>query len=191
MERLGYIRDTLQHCPYENVRAEGVGWVKDEIVDAAANYHNPSTTTKSEGGGDKSAAAAVFLTPNLLPDLRPFLFASPTAKNDDAKDEEEDEDEAMTTFHSLLPFHLAVLNLIYLIFSNPHIKDRLDADAMSPTIREWIMALEKEIGRCEERGSHAGEADGGMGEMEILRVNCAMCLDKLDGAAGAGDAGVP
>lgn len=88
----------------------------------------------------------------------------------------------MTTFQSLLPFHLAVLNLILLIFSNSRIKDRLNADAISQTIREWIVALEKEVGRWENRTQ--AEEGGGMGEMEIVRVNCGMCLDKLD-AAGA------
>lgn len=191
-ERLGYIRDTLQHCPYENVRAEGVGWVKDEIVDAATSIPL-SSTTKAEGGGPAAAAAAaaVFLAPSLLPDLRLFLFVSPAANHEANEGEDgEAEEETFATFQSLLPFHLAVLNLVYLIFSNAYIKTELNADAMSHTIREWIMALEKEVARW-ERQSQDGEADGEMGgivgEMEIVWVNCRMCLDKLDTAGG----GVP
>lgn len=191
-ERLIYIRDTLQHCPYENVRAESVGWVKDEMVNAAAATDLPSEAGTARDEEAAASAAAVFLTPTLLPDLRSFLFPSPlvaaAAANDDATTTEEQEEEASSAFQAMQPFHLAVLNLIYLIFSNELIKARLHAAALSHEIREWIHSLETEVARWEERRVRAeadGGGGGGIGEMGIVKANCAMCLDKLDVAAVA------
>ena len=32
--RLAFIGDTLEHCPYENLKASAIGWLKDEILAA-------------------------------------------------------------------------------------------------------------------------------------------------------------
>ena len=81
--RLAYIKDTLKDCPYENLKASAVGWLKDEIL--ADNNRDPVTGLKS------------------------YLLLDPESliRGDD-----------FSSFLAHQSFFLAVLNLMYLIFSS-------------------------------------------------------------------------
>ena len=90
---MAYIKDTLQNCPYENLKASAVGWLKDEIIAA----------------GRIESGKSIFAGPATLTTLAPFLVPNPyslTHNND------------FTPFLAHQSFFLAVLNLIYLIFSS-------------------------------------------------------------------------
>ncbi|KAH9841160.1 DUF1760-domain-containing protein [Teratosphaeria destructans] len=62
--RLAFIRDTLEHCPFENLRAVAVGWIKGEILEA-----NPTTPRNGT-----HAPPSIFSTPLPLQSLAPSLF---------------------------------------------------------------------------------------------------------------------
>lgn len=92
--RMAYIKDTLQNCPYENLKASAVAWLKDEIIAA----------------GRTETGKGVFATPATLTTLAPYLFPNPhslTTSNND-----------FTPFLAHQSFFLAVLNLVYLILSS-------------------------------------------------------------------------
>ena len=58
--RLAYIKDTLEHCPFESLKASIIGILKDEISAAT-----------STDAGDKPS---LFASPLLLDELSMFLF---------------------------------------------------------------------------------------------------------------------
>jgi hypothetical protein len=63
--RLSFIKDTLEHCPYENLKASAVGWTKGETIEA--NPPNPAPQ-------DVDEETSIFATPIALQTLSPFLF---------------------------------------------------------------------------------------------------------------------
>ena len=117
--RLAFIRDTLEHCPYENLKASAVGWLKDEIL--AAN----SITKEKE----KSDETSIFATPACLSTLAPFLFLNP-----DILMEGQSTPDSYATFQSHQAFYLAVLNLLYLLLSSPSLLSKLQ---VATIVQEW------------------------------------------------------
>jgi hypothetical protein len=105
--RLAFLRDTLQYCPYESIKASAVGWVKEELTKAV------SASVDSEDN-----AQNVFRQSETLRDLTPLLFPSLHASTGD-----------QATVQELLmnvPFHLAGLNLLYLLCESEPLRSRLD-----------------------------------------------------------------
>ncbi|KAF6231886.1 hypothetical protein HO173_009969 [Letharia columbiana] len=109
--RLAFIRDTLEHCPFENLKASAIGWLKDEILAAE----------KAERSKDEpDAEDSIFATSAALNSLAPFIFPNP---------EKLMEGQSITgsyaTFQAHQPFYLAVLNLLYLLLSSTTLSSRL------------------------------------------------------------------
>ena len=109
--RLAFIRDTLEHCPFENLKASAIGWLKDEIL----------ASEKVEQGNIKpDTKVSIFATSAALTTLAPFIFMDP---------EKLMEGQSITnryaTFQAHQPFYLAVLNLLYLLLSSPTLSHRL------------------------------------------------------------------
>lgn len=102
--RLAFIRDTLEHCPFENLRASAVGLLKDELL----------TADKKPRGKEPDSQPSIFATPAALETLSPFLFP-----NFDALTEGQSTMDRYTTFQAHQPFFLAVMNLLYLLLSSP------------------------------------------------------------------------
>ena len=112
--RLGYIRDTLEHCPYENLKVSAIGWLKDETLAAFATpTGNKIETTEFRAPYDGKDDANAFASPSSLKSVAPYLFAGPTT---------EDEEELALTF----PYWLAVVNFYYLLCSSPVIYKGLE-----------------------------------------------------------------
>lgn len=111
--RLSFIRDTLEHCPFENLRVSAVGWIKGETIEA-----NP--TPVALHSQDTAAEHTVFATPFPLDSLAAFLFPSLTVQLLNAPIR-----EAWLTFRTNLPFYLASLNLLYLLLCAQHLHDTL------------------------------------------------------------------
>lgn len=107
--RLAFIRDTLEHCPYENLKASAIGWLKDEIL--AANKHQDERTEES----------SVFKTPVAIDITAPFIFPdlSQTLQRPITS-------ELWTTLKLNFSFYLASLNFYYLLLSSTHIGGALD-----------------------------------------------------------------
>ena len=110
--RLAFIRDTLEHCPYENLKASAIGWLKDEILAA-----NKNTQEKDED----TAETSIFSTPAALITLGPFFCPDPESLMQD-----QSISDSYATFQAYQAFYLAVLNLIYLLLSSPHLLSKLE-----------------------------------------------------------------
>ena len=107
--RLTFIRDTLEHCPYENLKASAVGWLKDEIL-AAVNHPNERTKSPS-----------VFATPVAIDTTAPYIFPdlSETLRQPLIP-------ESWAVLKLNFSFYLATLNLYYLLLSSQHIREALN-----------------------------------------------------------------
>lgn len=90
--RLTFISDTLEHCPYESLKASAVAWLKEEIM--------TSNDRKSEN---------VFASTGALGAVRPYLFPDNSAL---AKASDE---ELLQELQQAFPFHMAVVNFLFFI----------------------------------------------------------------------------
>lgn len=90
--RLTFISDTLEHCPYENLKASAVSWLKEEIMTAHER--------KSENlfGSTVALSAA---QPYLFPDTSELGSATP--------------EELIHILGQSFSFHMAVVNFVFFI----------------------------------------------------------------------------
>ncbi|KAK5735669.1 YAP1-binding protein 1 [Elasticomyces elasticus] len=107
--RLAFIRDTLEHCPFENLKVSAVGWIKGETIEA----NPPQAMT----GQDSDS---IFATPFALESLAPYLFPSLHVDLITAPIT-----EAWQTFQLNLSFYLASLNFLYLLLRAKHLHSKL------------------------------------------------------------------
>lgn len=112
VERLSFIRDTLEHCPFENLKVGAVSWIKGETIEA-----NPPGAHDHEGEDSKSS---VFATPVALDTLAPFLF--PDLTHDLTATDIVD---VYMHFEQSLSFYMATLNLYFLLLAAPHLHETL------------------------------------------------------------------
>ncbi|KAL8999841.1 MAG: hypothetical protein Q9169_001382 [Polycauliona sp. 2 TL-2023] len=170
--RLTFIKDTLQHCPYENLKASAVGWLKDEIL--AANKEELSSVTgqSSAKAQNEQTVPSIFATPTCIATLAPHLFVSPINM---------DKDE----FHANENFFLAALNLYYLLLSKEGLKENLGLSTAGGQLEDingtggWLDSLQKTLRKFEDET--AEEEDRGMergGQMNLLEGMIAMCREK-------------
>jgi hypothetical protein len=90
--RLTFISDTLEHCPYETLKASAVSWLKEEMITA--------NVRKSEN---------VFASTVALGAAQPYLFPATSALAD-ASDE-----ELLQEIQQAFPFHMAVVNFLFFL----------------------------------------------------------------------------
>ena len=119
--RLSFIRDTMENAPMDLLKAEAVGWLKGEVIEAnfAANWD------ESEHSIFRTSMALDSVSVYLYPDLQTLVprLERSTATVTATK--------PLSVFvediKPRLPFFLAVLNLHYLLLSMPaQIRERLD-----------------------------------------------------------------
>ncbi|MCJ1341794.1 hypothetical protein MMC09_007091 [Bachmanniomyces sp. S44760] len=104
--RLAYIRDTLEHCPFPNLKVSAIGWLKDGIL--AAISHDLPEAKRDEN---------IFASPAILQALGKNLYPDLTTTK--------------VTMEELLeqaPFFLAVLNLSYLLCVSVDISRKLQVE---------------------------------------------------------------
>lgn len=117
--RLAYIKDTLEHCPFETLKAAVVGILKDEILSASL-----STPPKLN---------SIFASPVCLEELFDVLF--PEAEIDDVDD-----------FKNYYPTLVATANLYYFLVLSPvcreklgvgkrELAERVDGKFLTPTMK--------------------------------------------------------
>ncbi|KAL9096843.1 MAG: hypothetical protein Q9165_000807 [Trypethelium subeluteriae] len=152
--RLAFIRDTLEHCPFENLKASAVSWLKGELLEANSPLPNPRVDgaapspalSKTGGGGGEHAAASkdmdeaaavaaseqqeevppsLFATPIALATLSTYLF--PDLVHDLTAQSLGD---AWMAFKTNVPFYLATLNLYRLLLGHRHLREALDVGAL-------------------------------------------------------------
>lgn len=109
--RLAFIRDTLEHCPFENLKASAVGWLKDELLAADGPTHKKS----------QDSEPSIFTTSAVLETLQPYLFVDL-----DTLMEGQSASDSYSTFQAHQAFYLAVLNLLFLLVSSSTLSTRLE-----------------------------------------------------------------
>ena len=165
--RLAFIRDTLEHCPFENLKASAIGWLKDEILAA-----EKSEQSKNE----PDAKESIFTTSVPLTTLAPFIFLNP---------EELMKGQSMTdshaTFQAYQPFYLAVLNLLYLLLSSASLSSGLQMAevARQNAVPRFLDSLSQAATRFERHDSNDDEigdedkqeGNNGLLGMELLEMS--------------------
>ncbi|KAL9626509.1 MAG: hypothetical protein Q9204_007247, partial [Flavoplaca sp. TL-2023a] len=160
------------HCPYENLKASAVGWLKDEILMAnppgAPNTPNDLSMEET----NEKAVPSIFATPTCIATLAPHLFLSPANM---------DKDE----FSAHESFFLAALNLYYLLLTKEGLNEKLDLPGAGAQIEGsgaddgWLSRLDRGLRRFEDRGprEERGSMENGM-HMNLLEGMIAMCKGK-------------
>lgn len=169
--RLAFIRDTLEHCPFENLKVSAVGWIKGETIEA-----NPP-------GGERQTneESSVFAKPLALDSLAPYLF--PSLHADLLTTSIPD---AWLTFRSSISFYLASLNFLYLLLCAKHLHEHLmiqdlwnNADIAASFLQPLREAKERFRGEMRGGGVLAEErSDEVLAEMNVLED----ALGRVEGA---------
>lgn len=119
--RLDFIRDTLEHCPYENLKVSAVGWIKGETIEANGPTpvagHDHEHSSEADGHDHRS----VFATPYALDSLGAYLFPDLHADLVTAPIQ-----DAWHNFQINVAFYLASLNFVYLLLSAKHVHQALE-----------------------------------------------------------------
>lgn len=103
-----FIQDTLQHCPFENLKTSAVSWIKGLTMEAIQTLALEPDTTPS-----------LFATPAPISSLVPDLFPDLSTEYSIAVKTAESIATIFEDFRLSYSFHGAVLNFLYLlIYSN-------------------------------------------------------------------------
>lgn len=123
IERLGFIRDTLEHCPFDNLKVAAVSWIKGETIESNQPTSVPGQSHASgsqEEPQHDHEDTSIFATPVALDTLGPYLF--PDLTHDLASPSIT---ESWLSFEQNLHFYLASLNFYYLLLSAKHLHKTL------------------------------------------------------------------
>ncbi|KAI9745146.1 MAG: hypothetical protein M1818_001424 [Claussenomyces sp. TS43310] len=140
--RLTFISDTLEHCPYENLKASAVGWLKDEFIIA-----------------DQRKSETLFSTTIALAATQPYLF--PDLSSWDKTNELELLEGLLTSY----PFHMAVVNFLIFV-SGKGYTHVLPSTTLAVAENIYLRPLRKAQERLEAALSPEGEMHQGMGDIE-------------------------
>ncbi|PNS19352.1 hypothetical protein CAC42_2529 [Sphaceloma murrayae] len=124
IERLAFIRDTLEHCPFDNLKVAAVSWIKGETIEANETRGSPRPSTAGGTAGlehESQDKASIFATPVALDTLSPYLF--PDLTHDLSGPSISD---SWMTFDQNLQFYLASLNFYFLLVSADHLTKGLN-----------------------------------------------------------------
>ena len=146
--RLAFIRDTLEHCPYENLKASAIGWLKEEIL-SADKYTQENKDTTAERSIFSTPAALITLGPSLCPDPDKLM-------------QDQSISDSYATFQAYQAFYLAVLNLMYLLLSSPHLLSKLQYNVP----REWGLLLSALLGAANDFRNYIEKGRLGYGDDE-------------------------
>ncbi|KAF2718929.1 DUF1760-domain-containing protein [Polychaeton citri CBS 116435] len=167
--RLAFIRDTLEHCPFENLKVSAVAWIKGETIEA--NPPTPIMTGHHDYAKESSSEDSIFARPLALDSIAPFLFPSLKADLVTAPIS-----EAFTAFQANLSFYLASLNFIYLLLHATHLHNNLaiaDLWTNNDIAGSFLQPLREantRFGKALEGGGELAEekTDSLLGELKLL-----------------------
>ena len=131
--KLAFIHDTLQRCPYENLKASAVGWLKDELLAA----DRKASANPKHSVPDTAVVPSIFGAPAVLSILEPVLFPNPETLMEGLSTV-----DAYVAFQANQAFFLAVLNLLYLLLSSSSLSVRLAAKDQPERYRGFLTSLE-------------------------------------------------
>lgn len=193
--RLTFIRDTLEHCPYESLKASAVGWLKGETLEAnmpqTAHAHadQPSSSTPANAAAAEESPSeeSIFSTPVALSTLSPFLFPDLTTSFHSAVEIS----DSWMAFRSNLGFFLATLNFYYLLLAAKMLHANLDIAGLhkGSNIEEgYLNPLKEAIGRFRESLEEGGELAQAEGEDGIRGARADLAL--LEDVVGRVEEGI-
>lgn len=142
--RLTFIRDTLEHCPYENLKASAVSWLKGETLEA----NSPQAQSQNDDSGETN----IFTTPVAISTVAPFLWPDLTSHYPSL---DSDIAEAWMQFRQELSFYVAALNFYYLLLQAKHLQETLGIKQLQLT--QYIVPLKKVAARFQEELKAGGE----------------------------------
>lgn len=166
--RLTFIRDTLEHCPYENLKASAVTWLKGETLEA--NQSILSSQVHSHADSPTDDSPSIFATPVALSTTAPFLFPDLT----DTYNTSTDVAESFMQFRTELGFYLAALNFYYLLLSAKPLRDHLGIATLHKEshIEEHFIKPLKEAAQTFKASLDSGEfeevKEEAKGEMDLI-----------------------
>nr|POF13634.1 hypothetical protein CFP56_02657 [Quercus suber] len=178
--RFGFIHDTMEHCPFENLKVSAVGWIKGETIEANGPTLMPGHNHDHDetDGGESS----IFATPKALERLGPYLFPSLHVDLVTAP-----VPEAWMTFRTNVSFYLASLNFIYLLLHARQLHQKLEiqdlwtnadiAGSFLQPLRDARARFSQELGSNGELAGESGEevrAELNLLEQTIERVTQAV-----------------
>jgi hypothetical protein len=168
--RLTFIRDTLEHCPYENLKASAVSWLKGETLEA-----------NTQPQDDDASETNIFATPVALSTVAPFLWPDLTSHFD------ADLAEAWMQFRQEMGFYVAALNFYYLLLQAKQFHQTLGIKEIQ--LAQYIGPLKKVAQRFDEELSAGGEKLGLDGEgLEQARADVGLVKKVVEWVEGAGKA---
>ncbi|KAH6625287.1 YAP-binding/ALF4/Glomulin [Boeremia exigua] len=140
--RLTFIRDTLEHCPYENLKASAVSWLKGETLEA----NDPRANT------DDDTPTSIFATPVALQTVAPYLW--PDISGHYAS-KSVDIGDSWMQFRQELGFYVAALNFYYLLLQAQHLHEPLGVKSLDVT--HYIETLKKVAASFQKELVEGGE----------------------------------
>ncbi|KAF2689224.1 DUF1760-domain-containing protein [Lentithecium fluviatile CBS 122367] len=172
--RLTFIRDTLEYCPYENLKASAVSWLKGETLEANPNVPSPNPAADSTDNSETS----IFATPVALSTTAPFLFPDLTHSYQSAVEIS----DSFMQFRSELGFYLASLNFYYLLLSARQLHENLDIKGLhknSQMENHFLTPLREVSVRFKESLGDDGELKIAEGSEESI-VQARMDIELLE-----------
>lgn len=178
--RLSFIRDTLEHCPYENLKASAVGWLKGETLEASMSTLVPGSKNQASTASNPEHPS-IFATPVALSTVSPFLF--PDLTHDLSTPSLE---QSWTRFKLNLSFYLATLNFYWLLLSAKHLHETLDIPGLHQSADvggSFLWPLREAMGRFEEglkEGGQLWEMEGGHDGVRAAEADLRLLGHALD-----------
>ncbi|CBX98702.1 hypothetical protein IAQ61_007677 [Plenodomus lingam] len=164
--RLTFIRDTLEHCPYENLKASAVSWLKGETLEANA----PHAPNEADG------TTNIFATPVAISTVAPYLWPDLTKQYSFTDISLED---SWMQFRQELGFYVAALNFYYLLLQAEHLRETLRIkelaqqhiqehymDVLKAAAVRFQQELEKGGGALAEEGEGLDQAKADVGLLQ-------------------------
>ncbi|CAO2652001.1 Nn.00g002840.m01.CDS01 [Neocucurbitaria sp. VM-36] len=152
--RLTFIRDTLEHCPYENLKTSAVSWLKGETLEANA---------PGRQHGDESDTN-IFATPVAISTVAPYLWPDLTKQYAST---DEDLADTWMQFRQELGFYVAALNFYYLLLQAGHLHDPLGVKDLQ-IVEHYLTPLKSSAAKFQAELAQGGGALGIDGDEEAL-----------------------
>ncbi|KAK8241665.1 YAP-binding/ALF4/Glomulin [Phyllosticta capitalensis] len=180
--RLSFIRDTLEHCPYENLKAVAVGWLKGETVEAnlsalqpasQSSGHSHSRNVSTSSAMSEVVTPSIFATPVALATTAPFLFPDLTHDLTGPS-----LSESWTKFRLDLSFYLATLNFYILLLTAQPLHKQLDVQGLHEgndvggsylhPLRQAVQKFRRAFEEGGELRTEGEDVEGGLADLSLL-----------------------
>jgi hypothetical protein len=152
--RLTFVTDTLEHCPYEALKASAVSWLKEEIITAHER--------KSEN---------VFSSTAALGAAQPYLFPSTEAISE-ASDE-----ELVQELTQSFPFHMAVVNFLYFVGGKQY--SHIVPPGMMAVVEEIYLGPLRSAEQQAVTVLGSGSLDNALGEVGDVKVELQLLGERI------------